>query len=467
MTILDSRIHSLTRRADSLPQEIDQWLSYADEGEQFEKNSSQLQALDLFMGQISHRLQQDVSQLTRLANLTPFHTEDVLAQAELVEKGISKAHYIWAYFRGKLEQRFVPQFAHALLIADLVSYDCYRTVMNNADRLGIKHKLLLRDYPLTYFLEDCPSPVTWPRTVKLRRLDHRKLPVPIIGLPWDHTAIPWELLSLHHEVSHDIDADLNEPSPEIGLCLEGKLRERGIPQGRVNVWRKWMGEIFADFLGILLAGPPFVSFLAGFMTRKVRTVCSFAANTVHPTPYLRTLLNGEFVRHILGDNTAQSYITELMAQWEEVYGKPSPDIAAYLEDFETVIETFLSSQLQALKNSNGTLHTISELIDFGEEQWHNQLAASECFLSNQEITLNIPLRHIIGAAYMAVEKQPLDDSFANRVLEQMNRSIELKAPKGQLALRTEQSKQHLQELANSYFDNTLHLQGGFEDETIR
>ena len=48
----------------------------------------------------------------------------------------------------------------------------------------------------------------------------------------------------------------------------------------------------------------------------------------------------------------------------------------------------------------------------------------------------------------------------------MNRTIELKAPKGQLALRTEQSKQHLKELANSYFDTILYLQGGFDDETI-
>ncbi len=466
MSLLDCRIHSLQRRADSLPKEIDQWLRGAEAGGQFEKNYSQLQALDLFMHQIIQRLEQVTSELNRLAPLTPSNTVETLHQAQVVEEGIFKANYIWGYFRSKLEQRFIPQFAQSLFLADLVSYDCYRTVMNNATTLGIQHKLGLRDYPLTYLLEDYSSPVTWPRKVELARLDYRMLPVPIIGVPWDHTANPWELLSLHHEVSHDIDIDLNEPSQELGIYLEQKMIEKGIPQKKAAVWRGWMSEIFADFLGILLAGPPFVSFLAGFMTLPANVVSGLVPDDPHPIPYLRTLLNGEFIRCISPGNDAQTYISNLLAQWKGIYGEPSPDMAVYSGDFNIVIETILTTKLDALVDKNGTRHSLQEFAGFDEEDFKKQLNACDYFLSDKEISTDIPIRHIIGAAYMAVEKQTFDDNFASRVLGQLNRAVEAKAPKGQLALRSKQSDQYLKNLADSYFDSKLNLNGGFYGQAI-
>lgn len=466
MMLLDSRIHSLRRRAASLPKEIDQWLRSAEDGGQFEKNYSQLQALDLFMQQIFQRLEQVTSELNRLAQLTPPNTVDTLHQAQIAEGGIFKANYIWGYFRSKLEQRFIPQFAQSLFLADLVSYDCYRTIMNNAAKLEIKHKLGLRDYPLTYLLEDYSSPVTWPRKAGLARLDYRTLPVPIIGVPWDHTANPWELLSLHHEVSHDIDIDLNEPSQELGLYLEKKLTAKGIPKKRAAVWRDWMSEIFADFLGILLAGPPFVSFLAGFMTLPANIVSDFVPDDPHPIPYLRTLLNGEFIRCISPGNDAQTYISNLLDQWKCIYGEPSQDLAVYVGDFNIVIETVLTAKLNAFEDKSGIKHALQEFIKFGKEDFDNQRTACDCFLSDKEISTDIPIRHIIGAAYMAVEKQPFDDNFSSRVLGQLNRAVEAKAPKGQLELRSKQSDQYLKELADSYFDSKLNLNGGFYGQAI-
>ena len=109
------------------------------------------------------------------------------------------------------------------------------------------------------------SPWTWMRGARLAELDYSVLPVPIVGLPWDHIANPWEFLSLHHEVAHDIDGDLNNVSNELEMIVNQTLRRHSVPDERIAVWRRWTGEIVADFLGILLAGPPFVSFLASFL----------------------------------------------------------------------------------------------------------------------------------------------------------------------------------------------------------
>jgi hypothetical protein len=465
--LLDSRIHSLQRRANSLPKNMERWILYAEDVGRLEKNYSQLNALDLFMNRVIKHLEQATSELSRLAQLTPSNMTDTLHQIQVVEDGIFKAHYIWCYFRSKLEQRFIPQFARALLVADLVSYDCYSTVMHKATTLGIQHTIGLRDYPLTYLLEDYSLPVTRPRTVKLSKLDYRMLPIPIIGIPLDHIANLWELLSLHHEVSHNLDIDLNEPSQELGLCLAQKMGANGTPQQRISVWQCWISEIFADFLGIILAGPPFVSCLAGFMTLPVKSVSSLVLNEPHPPPYLRILLNVEFIQNIALGNDAQEYIDNLLIQWKGVYGDLPDDMNVYVDDFSIVIETILSTKLKVFVDESSKQHTLHEFIGFSEEDFKNQLTACNNFLSCSSIIPDIPIRHIIGAAYMAVEKKSHDDHFAGKILEQIIIAIEAKAPKGKLSLRTKQSKQHLEKLAESYFYSNRNLTGGLYDQAIR
>ncbi len=478
MSLLQMRIFSIKRRSDSLPTEIDQWLRYAEDGKQFEKNFSQLEALDTFMCQILERLQSNVAELMRLIEAIPLDTEKLLEQIQIVEEGIAKAQYIWNYFRTKLDQRFVPQVAQMLLAADLISYDCYTSVRNKANSLGIEHKLGLRDYPLSYLLVNSSpvarrrtSPMTWSRAQKIAALDYDMLPLPIIGIPWDQIGNAWELLSLHHEVSHNLDADLNKPSKELGSKIVRRLLEKGSSQARTSNWESWIGEIIADLLGILLAGPPFVSFLASFMTLPKSVVCSFNANDPHPTPYLRILLNSEFVRAISANGTMSQYIDVLLHKWKKVYSEPSQELVAYTKDFDIVIDTLLSANLEALVNKEGKTHTLHDLFIFNEEDFQHQLTARDHFLSGKEIAWNLPLRHIVGAAYMASEeriehKTSFDQDFAVKLAEQVKSSIFMRAPAGQLALRTKQSKQYLQDLANAYFDSSFNTNGDGDNQTI-
>jgi hypothetical protein len=471
MELLDARISSLQRRSNSLSQEINHWIDYADQGQPLEKNLSQLQALDVFMSQIVNRLQKDSSTLTSIFQATPANTEAVLSQAQIVENGLVKADAIWSYFRSKLEQRFVPQFADSLFAVDLISHDCYTTTMNRANSLGIKHRLGLRDYPLTYLLAEY-SPVTWTRSLQIPELFPRMLPVPVIGVPWNHIANPWELLSLHHEVSHDIDADLNSPSLELGLILKQTLIEKGLSYENANSWQGWIGEIFADFSGTLLAGPSFVSFLAGFLTLPSGSVSFFSPDDPHPISYVRTLLNCTFVHTISASPSMHNYIDRLSAQWKEVYGEPAQAIASFIDDFEVVVEVILSTKLAAFKDERGKLHALSELIEFNDDDFSKQLAASQHFLSGINPPGNVPIRHLIGAAYMAMEEhivvnKRLDGDFATRLSDLLSNSIKEKAPRGQLALRTRRSTTYLQELADAYYNSHLQYLGGSNDQTIQ
>jgi len=75
---------------------------YADQNSRLEKNYSQLEAIQLFMGQLFQRINELQIQLSQSAI-----TKDQLQLLSALERGIFKTNFIWDYFRDKLEQRFI------------------------------------------------------------------------------------------------------------------------------------------------------------------------------------------------------------------------------------------------------------------------------------------------------------------------------------------------------------------------
>jgi len=453
MTLIAQRVRSLKHRSTSLPVEIDQWITHTIEGGPIEKNRSQLQALQIFMNQLQTRLKTDVERLESIAEKPSADLSRVLQQVEWVDSHIAKTHNVWGFFRNKLEQRFVPHFARSLLAMDLTAYECYRTVMDQAESLGIEHSLLLRDYPLTFFQEEYPSPLTCPRNSMLSRLDYRPLPVPIVGIPWDYQRSTWEFLSLHHEVAHDIDTDLGDLSSQIAELVARELEASNAPNDRIEVWRKWMPEIFADFLGILLGGPAFVGFLSNFLAFPVNYVCGFNPDDEHPTPFLRTLLNVAFVKRLDCGVKASQYVDELSAQWTSIYDQPVKDVLCFCDDFNHVIRNFMDSPLDSLGDENGTRHSISNLITFAEDAFLHQLQVARVFEDGGTVSTTLPLRHIAGAAYTAVQSLTGDDTIKVDAISDaaIDLILSLSTP-GQLAIRKKKSTEHIRLLANAYYD---------------
>jgi hypothetical protein len=446
MNLINNRTQSLTQRANSLIGELEAWLNYVEMNGQLEKNYSQLEAIQLFMGQLFQRIDELKIQLSQVAI-----TKDQLQVLFVLERGIYRTNYIWDYFRTKLEQRFNPQFSQALLVSDLVAYDCYNRIRRNADNLEIQHKLGLRDYPLTFLQEQYGSPVTWMRNARLRELGNLMLPVPMIGIPHDHVNSPWELLSIHHEVSHDIDADLGVASDELGQRLQEILLTKGTPFKRANLWQMWISEIFADFMGIMLGGVPFVAFLATYLALPDTQVYQLNDNDPHPVHYLRTLLNCEFASRREQNSSGQEYAQKIAAAWRDIYTNPSSELKAFKNDFNFVIDSFINTPLDCLTDKQNKPHSLGELIA-PEPTFDDQVGNANAYLSGQNLASGAPIRHLISACQLAFGRlRDIPECNAKILAERVTHSVIEAAPPGKLGLRSKKSKIHIQSLADEFW----------------
>lgn len=449
--LIKSRAESLIRRAESLPAEIEQWLEFASEGRRFERNFSQIEALDVFMQQVNGRVNKTVEEIKSAVNISGFDPSASLIKSNELLRTTQKAQRVWGYFRTKLEQRLIPQYEGALIVSDLICYDCYQSIRQQLERLDIPHMVGERAYPLTFLFDEEVSPVTWTRTSQIYQLDLCTLPIPVVAVPWDQTANPWELVALHHEVSHDVDFDINSVSKEFGQRLEEKLSNCGTPMDRTITWYRWVPEIFADFLGVQLAGPPFVQLLAGLLVGPAQVVCKVNENGVHPASYIRVLLCDRLARRYSSPyHTA--ILDQLLTQWQALYKSEAKLLVGYQDDFDVVIETFVETPLNVLTGA-GLQFPAGAIAEFSSGEAFNQVEACMQFLAGEEPSVNVTIRSLPGAALMAINQHPNDQKFVHELVDHLRKSVENRAPPGQLALRSEKSKQYLRILADIFMNS--------------
>ena len=147
--------------------------------------------------------------------------------------------------------RFSDTFKDILWVADTVAWDCYRPVLEAAAGEDILPKSQFREPPLTYLTAEF-SLATWvrgsrPHDGRDYNLGTANLPIPVVELPWDHVENVWEFLTLHHEVGHDLEADL-KLRPVLQSTLQSLLIHAHVPPERILVWARWQDEIFADLV---------------------------------------------------------------------------------------------------------------------------------------------------------------------------------------------------------------------------
>ena len=73
-------------------------------------------------------------------------------------------------------------------------------------------------------------------------------PVPLIGLPYSCVTGPWWLVSIAHEVGHQVAyvIDALEGRPRIAEFIAAAAGEAGAEPELQQRWRSWSHEIFAD-----------------------------------------------------------------------------------------------------------------------------------------------------------------------------------------------------------------------------
>lgn len=310
---------------------------------------------------------------------------------ERVLRGAKDLERIWDFYFELFSQR-QTRFGDWLLGADRIGLDCYQAVYT-----GLGAPRSIPTPPPFAYMETGFTPSTFRRGVVLTRLGKRKNPFPIVKLPYHRLINPWTLGAIHHEVSHNLQNDLGLWN-EVPRRLIDNLRRAGIADGVARVWARWHKEIWADLCGLLLGGPALVTSLMGVVTRSPRGTLGFSASGVHPTPYLRVLINTELLRRMGFPREAKAFDR----LWQRLYPAPrrSNIPPAMLDTFpeanRLVVATMCFQPYKQLGDRR--------LIDVVHYRPAHQVMAAE---AAQRIALGedpgiIPARFLVGALRWAV-----------------------------------------------------------------
>ncbi len=388
----------LRRRIEGLPAEVKRWRDATAAEVDLNAHFSQLRAIEIFMKVFTDELDTKVEALAPAGDAKAFNQ----ASLEVVQTTI-RAQKCWDFFRDKLDLRHSPTHKTPLWVADTIAWDCHRPVVNLAAELGIVDASHLREPPLVYCTADY-SPATWTRGSRPndgRRYDlgEAHVPIPVIEIPWDHLDNSWEYLSLHHEVGHDIEADLGLRQP-LRQNLDRVLREADVPANRVATWLKWQGEVFADLCGLRFAGPAFADALMHLLLLPVANVTAFDEEDPHPTPYVRMLMNAAYIRTLGVTPEIQGHAAQVEQRWTALYGTTSGDAAldAHRQDFAHVFRALIDTPLESLRQ-----RSVAALIPFSAADDARIRGAEKYFRTGMNKPGNVPIRHVPSAARLAID----------------------------------------------------------------
>lgn len=248
----------------------------------------------------------------------------------------------WGHFRTAIEQRIVPQYHSFLEKVDVIARDCYYPLLKALEVLT-KQKLDRHGWL---------SPMSVLEFARFYRiLSTREGPVPYIFVPFDRMDSVWNLCAIHHEVGHDFFHKLEHfPGLETSIqvkrdklsrgdnpltstpgeyfrrnvqrYLEAKMKDISLTEKEDIVLRlvgretypQWLEEVFADMIGVMLAGPVYINSLQQILLDETAT--DFVSNDYPPT-YIRILLNLIFAEHALKCNAKE--LNNLGDRWDTLF----------------------------------------------------------------------------------------------------------------------------------------------------
>ena len=375
---LRSKYFSMLRVAQMFQDEIRVWLDHADKqyGYVLGRNFSQLQRLKRHMDEMALQNEPFIKKLSLGSKGNEF-----LTHARLAAERTQVVEFVWNYFRDKLELRLLPQFQHSLWAADLIVYDCYTTIMTHAEEdLAIRLQMddqgqklyAKREAPLPYLDVGLRGAVTYRRHATPTLFEgnrflfkdlyerNRSLPLALIELPANLAQSVWEFVLLGHEVTHDVDGDLNTLHDDLPATVETLLKKSD--EKRRNDWMGWTLEVFADLMALRLMGPMYAH--RCFQHLAMENVISLKYPG-YPSHYLRMLLLLTYLGDYLGFKAESDALKD---SWRELFGDLPGEQVAYKDDFGQVIQALMNTPLPALTGQDGKQHAPGELVDFTSKQ---------------------------------------------------------------------------------------------------
>jgi hypothetical protein len=300
---------------------------------------------------------------------------------------------IWKFYLelfGQRQSRFAPH----LLACDRIALDCYQYIYTGLGRT----KPIPAPAPFCY-METGFSPATFRRGVRISKLGRRANPFPLIQLPYHRLVNPWTLGAVLHESAHNLQSDLGLWQA-VPLRIARRLLEAGLPHDMIRVWARWHKETWADLCAVLLGGPAIVASLMDVVGRSVASALHFNSTSVHPTPYLRVLINVELLQRMGFAEQAE----EFRRSWARLYPNPTGGtipqsmLATFPQACRLVVDTMAFSRYEQLGGKSLAQAVKFEAKDQGMvEQAGRRLAASR----DPGI---VPALFLIGAARWALDR---------------------------------------------------------------
>lgn len=319
----------------------------------------------------------------------------LLERKEVASNHLLYLEGIWDFYFDLFVQR-LSSFGEQLHAIDHIVANCYEDLYVAIGAAQPPPSLLPFSYAHSGF-----SPATYRRDVPLARLRYNKNLFPLIMLPQHRLANVWALSSVLHEASHNLQFDL-------GLWeeLPVRIHRRLVSEGRVasniaQVWAGWHKEMMADMFALILSGPPAVESLMDVVGRSPTSTVKFDPLDVHPTPYLRILINLVLLRRMGFAELAD----DMKRAWQRLYHRIYPDDIPQTikESFgrasELAVDTMVFQPYRQFANKS-----LFQTIRFGPKEMAVTEEAGRRLASGQDIG-DAPARFLIGAARFALTQR--------------------------------------------------------------
>lgn len=326
---------------------------------------------------------------------TPERLQVLLERKQTVSDRVLYVEGIWDFYFDLFVQR-LSSFGERLRTVDRIAANCYEDLYVGLGTAQPTPSLLPFSYANSGF-----SPATFRRGVPMMRLRRNPNPFPLIMLPQHRLDNVWALSSVLHEVSHNLQADLGlweEIPARVYQHLTGEGR---IPADVAKVWAHWHKETMADMFALVLGGAAAVESLMDVVGRSPASTVKFSPFSVHPTPYLRVLINLILLRRLGCEQMA----SDLTRVWLRLYPRiTAQDIPpAFMKNFypaaEMVVDTMVFQPYRQFANKS-----LAQVVKFGIPQMEMIKLAGQRLAAGQDVG-TIPLRFTISAARFALDKQ--------------------------------------------------------------
>ena len=323
--------------------------------------------------------------ITQRLQATVIRKEDAHRHVEATER-------IWDFYFELFGQR-QGQYADWLLACDRIALDCYKVAYTG---LGVARSVPAP--PPFCFMRTGFAPATFRRGIPLTRLGRQLNPFPLVQLPYHRLVNPWTLGAVLHEVSHNLQSDL-DLNTAIPRRVAERLLKAGCSKQVAVIWARWNREMFSDMAAVLLGGPGILGTVMDVVGRGPETVLSFNPSGVHPTPYLRTLISLELLRRLGFPEFAEQH----RRAWTRIYPDPAAgDIPRdMLRTFREACALAVDSMcFQPYRQLGGK--SLAQVIPFAPKEQLMIEEASRRLSAGTDPGI-VPERFLIGAARFALD----------------------------------------------------------------